>query len=161
MPDRIPRDDLTDPERQLAALRPTARGLDRDRMLFEAGRASARAGDRARVWALSAAASALVVVGLGVALARERSRTLGLERALIVAQEAAPAPRPPHATPPEPSQPIEVAPDSYLALSRRALAGLDDLPAAPSRPPGDLGPPAPERVLSPLRGLGADGLRDL
>jgi hypothetical protein len=153
MPDRIPQDDLTDLERRLAALRPTARGLDRDRMLFEAGRASARA--EGRIWVLSAAASALVVVGLGVALARERSRALGLERAV-----AATRPTSPPITSP-PVAPIEVAPDSYLALSRRALAGLDDLPVTPSHPPGDLGPPAPGRVLSPLRSRGAEGLRDL
>ena len=156
MPDRIPRDDLTDPARQLAALRPTARGLDRDRMLFEAGRASARADGR--VWVLSAAASALVVVGLGVALARERSRALGLERALIVEREVPAATTVPT---PLPIAPIEVAPDSYLALSRRALAGLDDLPVAQPHPPGDLVPPAPGRVLSPLRSRGAEGLRDL
>ena len=79
-PTECPRDDLTDLERRLAALRPASGGLDRDRMLFDAGRASARAEGRARAWALSAAASALVAVGLGVGLARERSRALGLER---------------------------------------------------------------------------------
>jgi hypothetical protein len=160
MPDRIPQDDLTDLERRLTALRPTAQALDRDRMLFEAGRASARGEGRA--WVLSAAASALMVVGLGVALARERSRALGLERDLIAAGEVPAAPPiAVTAAPREPSPPVEVAPDSYLALSRRALAGLDDLPAAPPHPPGDLGPPAPGRVLSPLRSRGAEGLRDL
>jgi hypothetical protein len=146
MPDEMPRDDLTNIERRLSALRPASGGLDRDRMLFEAGRASGRAEGRARAWALAAAASVLVAVGLGVGLARERSRALDLERALIAARGTPPAIAAP---PPAPPRAIGVAPDSYLALSHRALAGLDDRPAAPPRRLDALGPTVPERPLSP------------
>jgi hypothetical protein len=158
MPDRIPRDELTDLEHRLAALRPATSGLDRDRTLFEAGRASARAEGRARAWGFVAAASMLVAVGLGVGLARERARALDLERALVAAREA---PAPSAAPAPAPLPPIEIAPNSYLALSHRALAGLDEPPAAPGRHPVDIGPTAPERPLSPLRVRGAGDFRDL
>ncbi len=152
MPDRIPRDDLTDLEHRLAALRPTSDRLDRDRMLFEAGRASARAEARSRAWALSAAASALVAIGLGVGLARERSRALDLERALIAAKGTSPA----HTAPsPTPARAIEVAPDSYLALSHRVLAGLDEMTSVSYRRTDGPASPAPGRPLSPR------GLRDL
>lgn len=159
MPDRIPRDDLTDLEHRLAALRPSNGGLDRDRMLFDAGRASARAEGRARAWAF-AAASTVVAVGLGFGLARERSRALDLERALVAAREPTPAPK---ATelPTGAAPAVEAAPDSYLALSRRAFAVLDDPPVASARRPIGPGLPAPERPLSPLRGRGANGYRDL
>ncbi len=154
MPDEMPRDDLTHFEQWLAALRPASGGLDRDRMLFEAGRASARAEGRARAWALTAAASVLVAVGLALGLARERSRRLDLERSLVAASRISPAIEPPS----PPSPPIDVAPDSYLALSRRLVAGLDDPRPAPEVP---VGRPAPDRLRLPLRVREPDGLRDL
>lgn len=71
-----PEDDLTDLERRLRQWQPTALGLDRDRMLFEAGRATARA----EIWGWvpigSIAALLIVAVGLGVLVARERGEYL-------------------------------------------------------------------------------------
>jgi hypothetical protein len=156
-----PRDDaaLTGLERRLAGWRPEAGGLDRDRMLYEAGRASARASTRR--WASAFAASALVATGLGAALARERSERSGLQRALAARDrpEQSPAPPSPALTPTLSAVP---APDSYWSLTRRIVAGLDEPapvePAGPRRsgPPSRLEPP-----LSPLRGRGAEGLLDL
>ena len=61
--------DLTDLERRLAAWRPAPGSLDRDRMLFEAGRAGVQIVDRTRFWRLATAASTLVAVTLGGLLA--------------------------------------------------------------------------------------------
>ena len=48
--------DLSEFERRLAAWRPAVGGLDRDRMLYEAGRAAARADGRVQSWRLATAA---------------------------------------------------------------------------------------------------------
>jgi hypothetical protein len=142
-------DELNEIERRLTLLRPSSGGLDRDRMLFEAGRASARAETRGRAWAVAVAASMVVAIGLGVGLVRERSLRHDLERAL--------ATRTPEARPAPPIPPREIAPDSYLALTRRALAGLDDSPPSARRPPEA----APDPTPPPLRAWSPAGLRDL
>ena len=54
-------------EQPLRALEPLPGGLNRDRMLFEAGRASAQAGARAR-FVILAAATLAVSIGLGLSL---------------------------------------------------------------------------------------------
>ena len=64
--------DLSRTERRIAAWRPSAVAIDRDRMLYEAGRASARAA--ARPWQFATAATLLLAVGLGGWAVRERSR---------------------------------------------------------------------------------------
>ena len=51
-------------------------------MLFEAGRASARAEARAKVWPSAALGLAMLLMGLGGLFARERSRRLALETVL-------------------------------------------------------------------------------
>jgi hypothetical protein len=142
-------DELNEIERRLTLLRPASGGLDRDRMLFEAGRASARAENRERVWAGAVAASIVVALVLGVGLVRERTLRLGLERAL--------ATRTPEARPSSPIPIRELAPDSYLTLTRRALAGLDDSPRSARRPPEA----APDPTPPPLRAWSPAGLRDL
>ncbi|OJW07999.1 MAG: hypothetical protein BGO49_20630 [Planctomycetales bacterium 71-10] len=135
-------DDLSDLERRLAGWRPSAVGLDRGRMLYEAGRAAARA--EARRAAVGLAGLALILAsaaaGLGAGWAMERRRGFDLEVALA----AATAPRPPAAlaAPPPGPPPEPPGPTSYLALTRRIVDGriaLDDLPrrqpaAGPSRP---------------------------
>jgi hypothetical protein len=116
-------------ERRLAAWRPSAGALDRDRMLYDAGRAAAQGRGRIRTWRLAAAALAVVTLGLGVLLERERSQRRALEIALAA-----------RATPPRPSPPappVEVvdippietpAPNSYFAWNARLAAKpVDDL----------------------------------
>jgi hypothetical protein len=151
-------------EGRLAAWRPSAGGLDRDALLFEAGRASARAEASAplRLASGSAAALAALAVGLGGLLAAERGRRHDLEVALA---RSAPAPPGAAARPeagPSPSgepRPAEApAPTSYLALTHRALGpgglGPPEWPGAgePRDGPREPRPPAPT-----LRVRGAEG----
>lgn len=114
--------DLTALERRLSGWRPAAGALDRDRILYDAGRAAAEG--RGRPWRLATGALLLVSMGLGGALihqrselaregallASERTRRLELETALAV--RSAPSPVPQGTIEPP-------APSSYLALSAR------------------------------------------
>ena len=74
-----PENDLTPLERRLTAWQPAAGGLNRDHVLYSAGRASALAEARARLWKLATAASLLAAATLGTLLARERSQRTALE----------------------------------------------------------------------------------
>lgn len=134
-------DDLSDLERRLAGWRPSAVGIDRGRMLYESGRAAARAeaGRRATALAGLSLLLALAATGLGAGWAMEHRRGIEREAALIAATTGPPpAPAAPVPASPTPEPP---GPTSYLALSRRIVDGriaLDDLPrrppAEPSRP---------------------------
>ena len=73
-----PDGNLNELEEPLAALRPLTGNLSRDRMLFEAGRASALAVARRRFLMFSSAGM-VVLVGLGLSLVRERSRRQAFE----------------------------------------------------------------------------------
>jgi hypothetical protein len=142
-----PEGDLTDLERRLTLWRPAPVVLDRDRMLFEAGRAAGRSEARLRAGLLSTAALALVAAGLGVPLVRERAQRHALEVRIARQSIAAPAPSMPEPAPP----PIAIepfAPESYLALTHRMLdGGLDDAPgSAPGMPP-EPSPTRPEPTL--------------
>jgi hypothetical protein len=110
--------DLSELERRMAAWRPTSRGLDRDRMLYEAGRAAARADGRVHSWRLATAALILMVVGLGGMLMRERSQRHAMEVALAArtrpSRSASPVPLLSATTAIEP-----FAPSSYFALTSR------------------------------------------
>jgi hypothetical protein len=112
---------MNDPEHPLNALRPLAPALSRDRMLFEAGRATGRAQGRNRWFAATATLSTLIVA-LGGLLAREHTHRQSLERTLASrVTEHAPTVVVVASIPPEAS------PYSYLAMSRRAQSGhLDD-----------------------------------
>jgi hypothetical protein len=61
-------DELTPLERQLAACRPSAAGLDADAMLFAAGRAAARPGAARHVWPVLACGFVTVSLALGGAI---------------------------------------------------------------------------------------------
>jgi hypothetical protein len=151
-----PEGDLTDLERRLAGWQPASLGRDRDRMLFEAGRAAARAEVWARVPLASAAALALVAVSLGALLVRERDQRHALE-VRIVQQSSLPKPiAPPIEAALSPIVDRPPAPDSYLVLTHHMLAaGLDDAPLpTPRTTPGDT-PPGAE---PPLRVRGPGGL---
>jgi hypothetical protein len=143
-PDRA----LSELERRLSACRPAADGLDADRMLFAAGRASARPGPGRLAWPVLALGMTLVTAGLGAWAASER-----VERVALAAQlrRQTPAPAPPRVTPRSPTSSefaVEpVAPDSYLAARHLIEQGLDGWPAGPaaSEPPGP--PPRDPPVL--------------
>ncbi len=142
-----PEHDPTGFERRLSSWLPAAAALDRDRMLFEAGMASARADSRGKVWRTAAVGLALLLAGLGGFLARERSRRLALET-VLAARPPAPAPllaeKPPRVGLPSPST-ERPGPSSYLALTARLASGeLDFPPVSPApnaeRPPVRTGP---------------------
>jgi hypothetical protein len=145
--------DLTALERRLSGWRPSAGSLDRDRMLYDAGRAAAGAG--ARPWRLMAASLLLATLGLTALLAHEHS-SLGRERALLAHEraqrqelETALAARtgPSTATATEYAAAEPPAPSSYLVLTARLVAGVDD-PAPPhviDDPERGAPAPAPER----------------
>ena len=133
-----PDDPLTPFELKIAAGRPNSTNLDRDRLLFEAGRASAisSGGRRLQVWRASAFAMLLMTGGLAGLLASERSRSneLALTLARLEVPESAvgDSDRP---LDPESSdssarfasgaesdrEPEPIAPDSLLAMTRRIL----------------------------------------
>src|SRR4051812_17836107 len=135
-----PADSLNDMERRLRSWQPSGGGLDRDRMLFEAGLAAARrpvgASRGAWAWRLATAAAVLVAVGLGLAWRAERTQRQVLEPTLA-ARTPGPADhelataRP--APPTEPSS-TGIDPSSYLALARSTDPQAD--PSLPG-PPGD------------------------
>jgi len=115
-------------ERRLATWRPVIGALDRDRMLYEAGRAAARADARVQSWRLATAALILIGVGLGGLLAHERSQRQTLEVA-IAAWVDARQPAGEIVSPEFREIPaIEpFAPDSYFALTSRFARGNRDL----------------------------------
>ncbi len=166
-------DDSSALERRLRAWEPSPGGLDRDRMLFEAGRAAAASemqGWRSRrPWLLAASAAALVASVLGAAWTSERSDRIQLELALRAVSQrpsgleaeaqievaAAPLLKP---DPAETPRPIESS--SYLALVRRLVLSPGTAEqtshgahAEPRRPP------APTLPVQETRTLGARDLK--
>jgi hypothetical protein len=150
-PERGPEEDMSALERRIGRWRPAAGVVDRDRVMFEAGRAAAHVGSWGRLGFASAACLALVASGLVGLLVRERGHRRALEAVLAA---RAPALALPGDVPPPVVAP---GPDSYLVLTHRWHAGgLDDatLTASSLSPGHDKEPPEPP--LSPLsaRGLG-------
>ncbi len=149
---------LSDLERRLERWRPASGSLDRDRMLFDAGRAAARAESWGRLGVALAASFALVSVGLGGLLVRERGYRHDLE---VTLAERTREPVLPELVSPPPAL-AEPAPNSYLALSRRILAsGLEDSPTEASDAPRGEVPESLEPPLTPLSIRGRGGLMDL
>ena len=112
-------------EERLGSWVPSAGSLDRERMLFLAGRASSldarRFVNRSRVWRLSTAAAILLAALMGLAWQHDRQRIRSLEE-IILAQDSKPAGRLEIQLEPEPvpknnNQPID--PTSYLGLVRQ------------------------------------------
>lgn len=131
-------DDLTPLERQLAACRPSAAGLDPDAMLFEAGRASARR--RSLVWPAVAAGFAGLSLALSAGLMTERSERFSLAERLVRVTAVAEAPR-------RAVEPLaDLAPDSYLA-ARRAIDRDVDAWQPREEPSPEWIPPVPDRAL--------------
>jgi hypothetical protein len=150
---------LNDLERRLAGWRPAGGDLDRDRMLFQSGEASARARTRERSWAVGFAVSLLVSIGLGVELVRERSYREGVEKALVAVAHPSVPSVPPPAIETYPL-PRALPSDSYFSLTRRYSAGVEDpLPVHEARKISV--PPIPKRPLMPLDNYGFAGRIDL
>ncbi len=118
-------DQLSSLEERLRLWVPSAGGLDRERMLFEAGRADGRA----RLWKLATAASILLASGLGVGWIHERgqrrapepenSRTLPPAASSVSTPEIVTQHREPETV---------IDPSSYLGLIRqlKRLEGAAD-----------------------------------
>lgn len=137
-------DQPTELEQRLAAWLPIAPALDRDQMLFEAGRASARAEARSRAWPCTALGLAILLVGLGGLFARERSQRLALENTLAARTTSPPAElavMPPRDVLPAPSD-ERPGPNSYFVLSRLSSEDLES-PLVSPKPSAE---PAPERT---------------
>jgi hypothetical protein len=136
MPEHAHDPEMTDLEGALGALRPAAARLDRDRLMFEAGRRSAAAPAHFR-WAWPAVAASLAAVSLGQAAAlNRRSEPTVVERIIFVPRPAAPA-EPARATvlkvrnaADSDDRRFEPPPDNrYLQISRQVERyGLDGLP---------------------------------
>jgi len=123
----------------LAALVPTAPGIDRDRLMYEAGRAAVVLPTRSRhsawLWPLSTAALALLSAGLSALLFSGS----GVREQIVYVERAAARPAGSLQTAiginndtgqqDTPVAPQTVDPDGYLALRARVLAGgVDALP---------------------------------
>ena len=137
----------------LAALRPSPPALDRDRLLFNAGRASV---SRPWLWRIAAAASTAAALVLAAILIL-RPAPPPVERVVYVRVEPAPQPPPPKTEapslpPPAPAEseplpgPLYSSPSTpYTRLEDRVLRwGLDGL-AEPAPPPA-----APPETLDSL-----------
>lgn len=151
-------DPLNGLERQLAGLKPSPLAIDRDRMMYLAGRASAAQSVRGRLaGAASLSVLAILCGGIAVMFATERGRRIELER--LVAERS----RKDSANPR-----LEVivaqsppAPSSYLALSQMGF-GPDEEPSAPlaSDPVRLAGSMYREPPLSPLSARARGGLAE-
>ena len=163
-------DNLKALEHRLATWRPAIGGLDRDRMLYEAGKAQVTEG-HVRFWRLATAALLFVTVGLGgllayqtslleherVLVARERARHSSTGTSLITrADESEPSPLPPSSK--SADAPVEpLSPTSYFVLTARLAndnhgdsSPDSQIPSDPRRPttkPGEILPQP--RLLSP------------
>jgi hypothetical protein len=121
----LPTDDpLISLEERLRSWHPSTEGLDRNRVLFEAGRVAGQREQRSRslwTWKLATAAAVVLSVGLGLGWYRERAEHQGLRLAIGQPSQAPAGSRPIESvrTAVSKSEPRPVDPNSYLALMRR------------------------------------------
>jgi hypothetical protein len=122
-----PAGDLNHLERRLAEWQPSPTGLEVDRLMFAAGRASARSSRGRFVWPIVSAGLALMAVALGIGLAHERAARQELAMQL---RDSAPAVAPARASElgPAESPPTQAPPTSYLATRRALTENLDAWP---------------------------------
>jgi len=163
--ERFPLDDrLNALEFRLREWQPAPGGLDRDRMIFEAGRAASRqarpAPWRRFVWPSAAALAACLTLAMGLAWRAERTRREVLE-VLLLAQQATPPgggsrEQPPAVARTEVPPTPEERPSSYLSLIHRLDAANYAVERIrPVSEEVDLSPPSREsrsaREPTPLR----------
>jgi hypothetical protein len=144
MSENHPRPEITEVEALLRGLKPAAGGLDRDHVLFRAGRASARGTGRLG-WPALSAVLGLATVALSVALA---ARPAPAERVVYVeVVRPAPVPSPKEADRPNSGDELLPPPTASAdrvfvsggrpLLERQLLRwGLDALPAPAPTPTG-------------------------
>ncbi len=156
----IPAESLDPLADRLRAWQPaTPVDIDRDRLIFEAGRAAGiaetRRAYRGRFWPLATAASLLMATA-GFLLARQQGREQG-RRPETVESVAIPSILQPTAELP-PIEPVD--PNSYLALARRIADGhLDPFQAGSKSPDPDSS--RPRNDSAPLRARDVDRLLNL
>lgn len=151
-PERPDDPGLTEVEAALGSLSPSAGRLDRDRVMFEAGRASVRRSPvRGVLWPSIAAGLALVALGEAAWLVgRPGADPRSVERVVVVQDEPAPAEEPRIVRTPNPEPPDEV-----VILHRSSRKGPAAWADRPLPGPSDSSPAALRmRVLR----LGIDGL---
>jgi hypothetical protein len=104
VPDETPDPGLNEFTRALTAVAPNPGRLDRDALLFAAGRAAEAR--RGRVWKASTTLLTLVCTGLGATLAFRAPAVIEVPRVVIVSapDRKPPAPAPPAEIPPLPSR---------------------------------------------------------
>jgi hypothetical protein len=150
---------LNELEARLRQWAPNLGGLDRDRMLFEAGRAEALGGSRPgpKVWLWMPAAAAAVVLALGMGLAWRHERTQRRNLELALASVGSPSqsiieyPLEAITKLPEKHTPD---PSSYLVLVRKVKLLEDPVDQEPVQTAPDRNPPGPvsdPHSLPPLR----------
>src|SRR5262245_60744692 len=125
-----PPGDLNDLERRLTEWRPSSAGLEVDRLMFAAGRASARSRRARFVWPIVSAGLALTAVALGIGLAHERAMRQELAAQLRDSAPAAAPARGSELGPAEstPASPTQAPTSSYLAARRALTEDLDSWP---------------------------------
>jgi hypothetical protein len=139
MPENLPQPSLTALEQALASLTPAPGRIDRDRLLFRAGQASA--GRRRWLWPAATGVMTSVAATLGFLLLA-RPAPEPVERVVFIRIEPpqAPASQPAQPTPASPAtEPSLAAEDtagpaqvSYFRLQDQVLRwGLDALPSPP------------------------------
>lgn len=155
-----PRDDLTALERSLSGLAPS-RAVDRDRLMYEAGRrAGLREASRGWRWPAVAAAFALATLVQGVVLSRRPAERV-VER-IVAVPDPMPAPDPvvilTRREPERPRRPGDPFPDRPASLSARSRFDA----TAEAGPPllsvvylGPMDPPSAE-PLNPRNGRDGD-----
>lgn len=149
--------ELTPLERSLAALAPSRSLLDRDRLMYEAGRRSAL-NERRRAWGWPAVAAALAVLAIGQFIsAGRRPAERAVER---IASVAAPSQRAPEAVEPvviltrRPPDPQTDGIGEHLRLRRRIdRQGLDALSEPPILAASARLGPLPEEPIRTLKAL--------
>jgi hypothetical protein len=108
----------------LAALRPNSPAIDRDRLLFRAGRASA---PRPWIWRAATAVSTLLAASLGaVLICRPAAPPVEIERVVYVHDQTPPAPAPPKREEPTTTAPAESEPLSYPWRAATPYTRLED-----------------------------------
>lgn len=163
MHEHVPHDhDLNALEQRLRGWQPDGGRLDRDRTLFEAGRAAAgpprRSTSRALAWPAVTALAATLALAVGLAWRSERAERLALERVLVQ--------RPPAPTAPAEHDPRLLAREldpvpqphsgsNYLYLIRHLVSE----PASGDRGTVSESPPSADRTHRPAPGREPQPLR--